>query len=41
MIAEDDKPPLLKSWQSWYFLVLAFLVIEILVLYFITSGFPE
>lgn len=36
---ENDKPPLFKSWTTWYVLLLAFLLVLILVFYYITKTF--
>jgi hypothetical protein len=35
----QDKPPLFKSWNHWYILVIAFLVLLILVFYYLTKTF--
>ncbi len=35
----DDKVPLFRSWNSWYWLVIGFLVALIIFFYFFTKHF--
>lgn len=35
----DEKPPVLKTWNTIYFMVLGFLVLLIIALYFFTIYF--
>jgi len=35
----DEKPPFLKSWNSWYLLVIGFLVLLIILFYLFTKHF--
>ncbi len=35
----DEKPPVFKSWNSWYWLVMGVLVFQILLYLFITQSF--
>jgi len=35
----DEKPPLLKSWNSWYLMVIGFLALLIVLFYFFTKHF--
>jgi hypothetical protein len=35
----DDKPPLFGSWRKWYIVVLAALVIQMVVYYWLTRSF--
>jgi hypothetical protein len=39
MNKEPDKAPFFKSWNAWYFLVLAFLVMLIFFFVFFTKKF--
>lgn len=36
---DEDKVPLFKSWSTWYWLVIGFLVFCIIVFYFLTKHF--
>ena len=36
---EDEKPPILGSWNNLYLLLVVFLGIQILIYYFITISF--
>jgi hypothetical protein len=36
---KEDKPPIFKSWSSWYFLVTAFLVFQIIFFWVFTKYF--
>jgi len=35
----EDKPPLFKSWTSWYVLVIGFLLLLIILFYLFTKHF--
>jgi hypothetical protein len=35
----DDKPPLFRSWKTWYKLVLLVMLIQVVIYYLITSSF--
>lgn len=35
----DEQPPIFKSWLSWYSIVIAALVIELILFYIITKVF--
>jgi hypothetical protein len=35
----DDKPPLFKSWNAWYILVVAFLLLQIILFSLFTKTF--
>jgi hypothetical protein len=35
----EDKPPLFQSWRTWYKLVLAVLLIQVIVYFLITTSF--
>jgi len=35
----NEKPPLFKSWNSWYLLVIAFLLLQIAVYFLLTKFF--
>jgi hypothetical protein len=35
----DEKPPIFKSWKSWYVLVVGFLVLLIILFSFFTKHF--
>jgi hypothetical protein len=37
--ANDEKPPVFSRWNGWYWLVMTFLLIQIMIYYFITSSF--
>ncbi len=37
--ADNDKAPFFKSWNSWYILVIGFLLVLIILFYFITKRF--
>lgn len=39
MNKHDDKAPLFKSWNQWYFIVIAFLVLLIILFNFFTKYF--
>jgi hypothetical protein len=36
---DNDKAPLFKNWNRWYFLVIAFLLLLILLFYLFTKYF--
>jgi len=36
---DEGKPPVFKSWNSWYRLVLGFFILQVIVFYFLTSAF--
>ncbi len=36
---KEDKPPLFKSWNTWYFLVVGFLVFQIIFFWVFTKYF--
>jgi hypothetical protein len=33
----ESKPPLLPSWKSWYWLVMAALALQVIVYYYVTE----
>lgn len=35
----QDKPPIFKTWNSWYIMVIAFLLLLIACFYFFTQHF--
>ncbi|HVY76366.1 MAG TPA: hypothetical protein VG890_16165 [Puia sp.] len=35
----EEKPPVFKTWTSWYVLVIAFLLLLIISFYFFTKHF--
>jgi hypothetical protein len=35
----EEKPPVFNSWQTWYWLVLAVMAIQVLVYFAITKSF--
>jgi len=35
----SEKPPVLKSWRHWYWLVLGVLALQIIVFYLVTVSF--
>jgi hypothetical protein len=35
----EDQPPLFRSWNSWYKLVLAIMLIQVVVYFLITKSF--
>ncbi len=35
----EDRPPLFRSWKSWYKLVLAVMLIQVAVFFLITISF--
>ncbi len=35
----NEKPPVFSKWSGWYWLVMAVLLVQILVYYFITRSF--
>lgn len=39
MNSKEDKPPLFTSWRSWYALVLAALVVQMILYYWLTRSF--
>jgi hypothetical protein len=36
---ENDKTPLFKNWNSWYILVIGFLLLLIILFWFFTKQF--
>jgi len=36
---DNEKAPFFKSWNSWYILVIGFLLLLIILFYFITKRF--
>jgi hypothetical protein len=36
---DEDKPPLFKRWTSWYYLVIGFLIFQILLFAMFTKYF--
>jgi hypothetical protein len=36
---EIEKPPLFKKWHSWYYLVLVFMLIQVVFYFFLTRYF--
>ena len=39
MNKDEQKPPLFRSWTSWYVLVIAFLFVLIILFYLLTKTF--
>jgi hypothetical protein len=39
MMSDDQKPPLFKSWKSWYIIVLGVLVVQFILYVIITKTF--
>lgn len=37
--SEKDSIPLFRKWRSWYWLVIGFLLLQILLCYFFTKHF--
>ncbi len=37
--ANDEKPPVFKRWSGWYWLVMAFLFLQIIIYFTITTSF--
>jgi len=35
----EEKPPLFESWKTWYKLVLAVMLIQVIVYFLITTAF--
>jgi len=35
----EDKPPLFKSWNTWYYIVVGFLILQILFFAMFTKSF--
>ncbi len=35
----EDKPPLFKNWTSWYYLVIGFLILQIVLFAMFTNYF--
>lgn len=35
----NDKPPIFKSWNAWYFVVIGFLLLLIILFYLFTKHF--
>ncbi len=35
----EEKPPLFKSWTSWYYLVIVFLILQIVLFAMFTKYF--
>jgi len=35
----EERPPLFKTWKSWYLLVIGFLIFLIICFYFFTKHF--
>jgi hypothetical protein len=35
----DQKPPIFKSWSSWYWLVLAVMAAQVLIFFLVTRIF--
>ncbi len=38
-MSEEQKPPLFKTWSSWYWLVLSVMVIQVLFFFWLTQVF--
>ena len=36
---EQDRPPVFKKWKGWYWLVMSFLLIQIIIYALITNSF--
>lgn len=36
---EEGRPPVFKSWNTWYWLVLGLFVLQVIIYYFITASF--
>ncbi len=39
MEEQNDKPPVFKTWGSWYFLLLIFLILQIVLFVYFTKYF--
>ncbi len=35
----EEKPPVFNSWNSWYWLVLAVMALQVMLFYFLTQSF--
>jgi len=35
----EEKPPVFQSWRAWYWLVLAVMLAQVIVYFFITNSF--
>jgi Mg2+ and Co2+ transporter CorA len=35
----DEKPPLFQTWKSWYWLVLGFMILQVIVYFWISNSF--
>ena len=38
-MTDDQKPPLFKTWNTWYVIVLTVLVVQVIVYTIITNSF--
>ena len=38
---QNEKPPLFKTWSSWYAIVLGAMLIQVLIFLLITLAFPS
>ncbi len=38
-MTDPEKPPLFKSWNGWYVMILSVLVVQIVVYYLLTIRF--
>lgn len=36
---QEETPPVFKRWRHWYLLVIAFLVVQVLLFYWLTVSF--
>lgn len=38
-MSEDQKPPLFKTWNSWYWLVLGVMAAQVILFFWLTQVF--
>lgn len=38
-MSEQERPPIFKNWNSWYWIVIAFMLIQVIVYIGITQSF--
>lgn len=36
---DEDRPPVFKSWKTWYRLVLGIFIVQVIIFYLLTSVF--
>lgn len=39
MDINNEKPPVFKRWSGWYWLVMSFLLVQIVIYFLITNSF--